>query len=332
MAGTPGKNNGKNLEDLDIIILKVEVNKQAPATPGDKEYSQIIKVKPESNFVSPISLWTEPADTQKPQSNTNKIFVISKKEKTVVDFSTWNGKEPITMVRLHHNDIVPSAGLPDNPKWKVIVNICDDKLPLEPSPSQEKNSLNAPENQNLSVSTPGQQSLPGTEELAQPCTEEVKVTETQNPQTNAGSPQKGDDEARVRVHVLLSFDTEKYTISTDGKWPKDIKQRKIEANNIYIALLNNDEETIKSYIFKRYIHTSRLPLDTIKEGEWLLPIFGICKSDSDTTKGFLAYVKIVIGWKSGADKPGDNQSQSKPSETESPVDKPGTDTTKSKKT
>ncbi len=328
MANTAVNNSAISNAD-DYITLSVTINKNLPATPGDKVASRIFKAKPDE-LPDIIQLWPKPPVFPIWELIKGDELYSGHAETIKNKFITWDGKEDITIYKPHVNDIVSLADLPDQPKWQVIVKVDRDNPPLV-SPWEGKNP--APTNSEKANSTQSI-SIANAEQRIASSDEDKKTSKNEALPSQKKDPASDDqEEILIRLNVLLTFDIEKYTIFCSSKWPKVIKKTKDDVKKniyraiydkdydgksihqeipeetvtkykIYKAISENEEDSIKYFVSNRYMSTPRLPLDEITEGEWLLPVYIVGKSDM---RELLTYVKVSITWISDeaktADKP-----------------------------
>lgn len=292
MASAPDANKDSYIE------LKIAINKNLPATPGDKEVSRIIKVK-SKGLPEVIQLWTE-IPPQKLQLK-SVDGTLSEEKDMEEKFRHWDGEAIIILKKPYVNDIVPFAGLPDPPGWQVRVSVCKDGAPII---SEQKPSAPASQNPNPSTSISIPISIFNVEQK-KPSPPEHKegFNDSKQPVTETESNKTEEAETALRVNILLSFDGNKYIVFPYHRWPAHIHPKEY-INTIYKDICDDNQESIKYLILKRYIQTPRLSLDEIHEGEWMLPVF---INDDNQQKQLLTYIKVTIEWITVEPKPADKR-------------------------
>ena len=306
-TNTPAPINNAPAQNDDYLTLCVSINKDLPATPGDKVASRIFKFK-DDGIPESFMLWVE---YQEQKENHEFLkWKVAKGLGTLLEtedlysvLMEWNGKEDmIVQKHIDGNNIVPAADLPDKPQWRVLIKVDREQPPIA-KPWEEKKSTSATE---PVKPNPEQISLI---QIAQAQIAEGQITLAHVvPPAASGPPNpvvpspdtlpqndKKSEPILIRLNAELTFDTEKYAIYGYHKWPKGIKKSKDEIKRIiYKALSKGDGDAIQYFISNRYISTNRLRLDEITEGEWLLPVY--IKGESNK-KVLLTYIKVKIEWK-----------------------------------
>jgi hypothetical protein len=298
----------------DYITLSVTINKELPATPGDKVASRIFKFE-HDGIPESFMLWIEPQEPKEQQESlkwkaVNKFGTpLPQTEDLHSVLKNWDGKENIIIQKhVDINDIVPTAHLPDKPKWRVLIKGATEQPPIAKL-WEEKKSTAAPA---PAKPDPEQISLI---QIAQAQIAQAQITLARVipptasglpnpvvPSTDAPSQNVNKSEPiLIRLNAELTFDIEKYVIYGYEKWPNGIKITKDEIKkNIYKAISEDDDDAIQYFVSNRYMSTNRLRLDEITEGEWLLPVY--IKGESDK-KVLLTYIKVKIDWVAGDANP-----------------------------